>query len=100
MKTPKDTIEQLPDAACSAWWENYKSEQRRRVKQTQPWNTYPLGTKAPAIGGGSWTRVEHGWKWGSLTGGGGTFPTPGGDNDGTVIMPNASDQATASEKLP
>ena len=78
-----------PNEAGSAWWESYESEQRRRVKRTMEWSDYPIGTKAPAHGGGSWTRVKHGWKWGSLTGGGGVFPTPGGDADGTVITPNA-----------
>jgi|694.fasta_scaffold00471_13 hypothetical protein len=82
-------------ARGSAWWESYESEQRRRVKRTMKWSDYPIGTKAPAIGGGSWTRVERGWKWGELTGGGGVFPTPGGDADGTVIMPN--DQTLPTE---
>jgi hypothetical protein len=73
--------------AHDSWWENYNSEQQRREKRVMKWSEYPLGTKAPATGGGSWTKVYGGWKWGSLTGGGGVFPTPGGDNDGTVIMP-------------
>jgi hypothetical protein len=45
----------------------------------------PLGTKAPAIGGGHWVKVQHGWKWFN----GSTFPRPGGDWDLTLIYPNA-----------
>lgn len=43
----------------------------------------PLGTKAPAIMGGHWERVEGGWKWCT----GSTFPRPGGDWDGRLIQP-------------
>jgi hypothetical protein len=39
----------------------------------RPWRDYPLGTKAHAYNGGWWTRVEHGWRYGSR---GGVFPTP------------------------
>ena len=45
------------------------------------WNEYPLGTKAHAIMGGYWIRVQHGWKWCT----GSTFPTPGGDACGACI---------------
>lgn len=43
----------------------------------------PLGTKAPAIGGGHWLKTERGWKWCT----GATFPAPGGDWDGRLIPP-------------
>lgn len=58
-----------------------------RTRVDRPWNQYPVGTKAPAIMGGRWYRTAHGWKWNGPDGSGGTFPTPGGDNDGTVILP-------------
>ncbi len=48
----------------------------------------PIGTKAAAIMGGCWTKVKHGWKWGKLDGGGGVYPSPGGDWDGNLIYPN------------
>lgn len=44
----------------------------------------PIGTKAPAIMGGHWIKVERGWKWCS----GSTFPRPGGDWTGELIAPN------------
>ena len=43
----------------------------------------PIGTKAPAIGGGHWLRTERGWKWCT----GATFPRPGGDWTGYLIAP-------------
>jgi hypothetical protein len=43
----------------------------------------PIGTRAPAIDGGHWTRTAAGWKWCS----GSTFPTPGGDWNGKLIAP-------------
>lgn len=46
----------------------------------------PLFTRAPAFGGGHWSRVERGWKWSM---GGGTFPRPGGDWTGELILPGA-----------
>jgi hypothetical protein len=45
------------------------------VNELVSWDQYPLGTKAHAVGGGCWERVERGWKWCT----GATFPTPGGD---------------------
>lgn len=47
----------------------------------------PIGTKAPAILGGWWGKVENGWKWNGPDGNGGTFPRPGGDWDGRLLMP-------------
>lgn len=43
----------------------------------------PLGTRAPAVGGGHWVRVAAGWQWTT----GDTFPLPGGDWDGTLLPP-------------
>jgi hypothetical protein len=53
----------------------------------RPIGDYPLGTKAPAIDGGHWYRNERGWKWNGPAGTGGTFPRPGGDWNGMVILP-------------
>lgn len=47
----------------------------------------PLGTKAPATIGGHWCRVPGGWKWNGPGGNGGTFPRPGGDWNGQLILP-------------
>lgn len=47
----------------------------------------PIGTRAPADGGGAWCRVERGWKWNGPNGSGGTFPNPGGDWNGKLIAP-------------
>lgn len=41
----------------------------------------PIGTKAPAIGGGYWIKTRDGWKWHN----GATFPCPGGDWTGELI---------------
>jgi len=51
----------------------------------------PIGTKAPAINGGHWERVEHGWKWCT----GSTFPRPGGDWTGELIAPEAASATDA-----
>lgn len=56
----------------------------------------PIGTKAPAIMGGHWCRMERGWKWGGPDGVGGTFPRPGGDWNGRLIAPSASAPAAGS----
>lgn len=47
----------------------------------------PIGTQAPAIGGGHWYRTAQGWKWNGPDGCGDTFPRPGGDWDGRLIYP-------------
>ena len=47
----------------------------------------PVGTLAPASGGGQWYKTDRGWKWNGPDGTGGTFPRPGGDWDGTLIYP-------------
>lgn len=49
----------------------------------------PTGTRAPAIGGGAWCKVAHGWKWNGPNGGGGTFPRPGGDWTGKLVLEQA-----------
>lgn len=54
---------------------------------SKSWSEYPIGTIAPAITGGHWFKTEYGWKWNGPHGSGGTFPTPGGDARGTVILP-------------
>lgn len=46
---------------------------------------FPVGTKAPAIGGGHWTKVERGWKWCT----GAVFPVPGGDWNQELILPDS-----------
>lgn len=45
----------------------------------------PIGTKAPAASGGFWIRTEKGWMWLN----GGTFPRPGGDWTGKLILPES-----------
>lgn len=47
----------------------------------------PIGTIAPAIGGGSWC-IGSGWKWNGPGGAGSTFPRPGGDWNGNLIAPS------------
>ena len=53
--------------------------------------TAPMGTKAPAIMGGHWVRVPLGWKWCN----GATFPRPGGDWNGKLILPENASSATS-----
>jgi len=49
----------------------------------------PEGTRAPAIMGGAWCKMENGgWKWNGPDGCGGTFPNPGGDWTGELIAPD------------
>lgn len=48
---------------------------------------YPIGTKALASMGGHWFRTSRGWMWNGPTGSGSTFPTPGGDWNGQVVLP-------------
>lgn len=52
------------------------------VRCDRPWGDYPVGTRAYAIHGGYWTRVENGWKWFA----GDTFPRPGGEAVGRCIL--------------
>lgn len=58
----------------------------------------PLGTKAPAIMGGAWCKVEGGWKWNGPDGSGSTFPTPGGDWTGDLIVPTGAHDDAARWK--
>lgn len=46
----------------------------------------PIGTRAPAVMGGHWTKTARGWRWCT----GATFPSPGGDWNGKLILPTAS----------
>lgn len=61
--------------------ERYRSG--KKIKVDRSWSEYPVGTISPAIMGGFWHRVERGWKWCT----GDTFPGPGADNTGMVILP-------------
>jgi len=58
-------------------------ETGKPVPRDRAWHMYPVGTKAPAHGGGYWVRVTGGWKWCT----GDVFPNPGGDNMDMVILP-------------
>jgi hypothetical protein len=71
-----------------------------RTRVDRPWSQYPIGTKAPSIMGGRWYRTARGWKWNGPDGSGGTFPTPGGDNDGTVILPPNGPVSNAAGETP
>jgi len=53
------------------------------IKKDKDWSEYPIGTKAKAIGGGYWERSDNGWKWCN----GSTFPRPGADASGFVVLP-------------
>ena len=44
----------------------------------------PIGTRAPAFGGGAWVKTKHGWRWNDNAS---TFPRPGGDWNGELIAP-------------
>jgi hypothetical protein len=66
------------------YWARYEDEQKRRQRIDRPWSEYPVGTQCFAITGGRWTKTTLGWKWGYN---GGTFPTPGGDHNGWVLLP-------------
>jgi hypothetical protein len=59
-----------------------KLTQEQRSPINRPWSEYPIGTKALAINGGHWIKVERGWRWCT----GDTFPTPGGEAF-TVVLP-------------
>lgn len=71
------------------------------LRKDREWRDYPLGTKAHAITGGSWLRVERGWQWmGHTKHPGSTFPTPGADAFGECIElpPNAKVNRRRSAK--
>jgi hypothetical protein len=68
----------------------------KAIKRTKPIEDYPIGSKFPAIMGGHWYKVsKRGYKWNGPDGGGGVFPGIGGDNSGTVILPDDRTTATA-----
>lgn len=54
-----------------------------QCKGTTVFEDAPIGTRAPASGGGHWVRVESGWKWCT----GATFSRPGGDWTGELLAP-------------
>ncbi|MFZ3481848.1 hypothetical protein [Sphingomonas sp. 3-13AW] len=70
---------------------DHEFRQCRRVDR--PWSEYPLGTKALALMGGHWLRVERGWKWQPN---GGTFPAPGGDAFNVVLPKQEAQEPAAS----
>lgn len=55
-----------------------------KIHKDRTWEEYPEGTKAFAFGGGHWEKTERGWKWCT----GDTFPSPGGDANFLVELPN------------
>lgn len=63
------------------------------LHKDRPWGEYPIGTKAHALMGGYWIKVQNGWKWHN----GSIFPTPGGEAIGACIeLPNTTnDQPSA-----
>lgn len=60
------------------------------------WTAWPIGTQAPALMGGHWNRVQHGWQWGKN---GGTFPRPGGDWPGTLLLPLTKEAQDFAKKV-
>lgn len=53
------------------------------IQRDKNWSEYPIGTKAAALMGGHWIKTSRGWKWCT----GSTFPTPGGDANGMIQLP-------------
>jgi hypothetical protein len=50
----------------------------------------PLGTRAPSDMGGAWCKTgPERWKWNGPNGSGGTFPRPGGDWTGKLVLEQA-----------
>lgn len=45
------------------------------MNKNKKWKDCPIGTKAHALSGGYWIKLENGWRWCI----GDTFPTPGAD---------------------
>jgi hypothetical protein len=64
------------------------------IRKDRSWKDYPLGTKAKAITGGYWIRVERGWKWFN----GDTFPSPGGDASGEVSLSESQQEKPARKE--
>ncbi len=65
------------------------AELKKEAAEPEPLtpDTAPVGTIAPAIMGGHWYKTERGWKWNGPEGSSGTFPRPGGDWSGKLIVP-------------
>lgn len=47
----------------------------------------PMGTRAPAAGGGHWYKTGRGWKWNGPGGNGSTSPRPGAEWNGRLLLP-------------
>jgi len=60
-----------------------KEQTEEWIPKDRDWSEYPIGTKAKCITGGHWIRNKSGWKWFC----GDTFPTPGGDATGDIMLP-------------
>lgn len=58
------------------------------IKADGEWSKYPIGTKAKALMGGYWEKTSRGWKWCT----GSTFPRPGGDATGEIMLPEPPKQ--------
>lgn len=56
------------------------------------WSRYPVGTKAPSTTGGYWFKSKYGWEWNGPHSYAASFPTPGANNNQTVILPNPHDR--------
>jgi hypothetical protein len=80
------------DAAIKAYARAILSPAQQEPAKALTLENAPIGTKAPAINGGHWERVEHGWKWCT----GSTFPRPGGDWTGELIAPEAASATDAA----
>ena len=96
MATLREALEQpeqdqTAEAIHAAWSAGFVEGEKAALEQPEQelvaltLDSAPLGTKAPAFGGGAWTKTESGWKWNS----GSTFPRPGGDWTGRLILPAA-----------
>lgn len=61
-----------------------KMDNEKWIRDNRQWSDYPAGTKAKALMGGYWVKLQCGrWQWP----GGCSFPTPGGDATGEVCLP-------------
>ncbi len=78
--TPKCEILMIPHPARRGWTKSKLEWTKNLIQKKLRWSEYPTGTKAKAIMGGHWYKMENGrWKWHGPDGNGGEFPTPGGD---------------------
>ena len=53
----------------------------------RPFENYPIGTKAQALGGDHWIKNNTGWRWCNSSR---SYPYPGGDWTGMVSLPKGS----------